>query len=173
MFFTAVNAMYASQDLEEVPYDLDKPRITVCKNTWRIHQNSVKWYNLKLVQRKRLQFYQTRSHAIALFNTPPAICIEKVVYMKTGEDLYCKVHQSPRLPRVVLTPNLQHGRQDPSKLEARKSADNQSEQSAKYEETRRSHLETHVASISKKITELNTRKFVAVTMITEFKENLT
>ena len=61
--------------------------------------------------------------------------------MKTGEDLYCKVHQSPRSPRVELAPNLQHGRQDPSNLEASKSADHQSEQSAKYEETRHSHLE--------------------------------
>ena len=61
--------------------------------------------------------------------------------MKTGEDFYCKVYQSPRLPRVVLTPKLQHGRQDPSNPEAIKSADHQREQSAKYEETRRSHLE--------------------------------
>ena len=64
------------------------------------------WCNLKLAQRKGLQFYQTRSHAIAFFNTLPAICIEKVVSMKTGEDLYCTVDQSPRLPRVVLTPYL-------------------------------------------------------------------
>ena len=60
--------------------------------------------------------------------------------MKTGEDLYCKVHQSPSLPRVVLTPNLQHGRQDPPNPDARTSADRQSEQSSKYVETRRSHL---------------------------------
>ena len=53
--------------------------------------------------------------------------------MKTGEDLYCKVHQCPRLPRVVLTPKLQ--------LEARKSTDHQSEQSVKYRETCRSHFE--------------------------------
>ena len=63
------------------------------------------------------------------------MCIEKVVYMMTGEDFYCKVYQCPRLLRVVPTPNLQHGRQDPSKLEATKSADHSSEQSAKYEET--------------------------------------
>ena len=95
----------------------------------------------EIAQRKRLQFYQTRSHAIALFNTLPAICIEKVVYMQTGEDLYCKVHQSPRLPRVVLTPNLQCRRQDPPYLEARKTTDHQSEQSVQYRETCRSHLE--------------------------------
>ena len=60
--------------------------------------------------------------------------------MKTGEDLYCKVHQSPRLPRVVLTPNLQYGRQDPPNPEARKSADHHREQSVKYRETCRSLL---------------------------------
>ena len=42
-----------------------------------IHQNTVYWCNLKLAQRKGLQFYQTRSNAIVLFNTLLAICIEK------------------------------------------------------------------------------------------------
>ena len=115
-----MNPMYTNQDLEEIQHDLDKPRITVCKN---------------------LQFCQTRSHAIALFKTPPAICVEKVVFMKTGEELYCKVHQSPMLPRAALTPNLHHGRQDLSNLEGRTSADRQSERSAKFEETRRLRYE--------------------------------
>ena len=74
------------------------------------------------------------------FNTLPAICIEKVVYMKTGEDLYCKVYKSPRLPRVVPTPNSQHGRQDPPNPDARKSTDHQSEQRL-YRETCRSLIE--------------------------------
>ena len=130
--------MYANQDLEEVQYDLDTPRIAVYKNTWRIHQNAVYWCNLKLAPRRGLQFYQTRSHAIALFNTQPAICIEKVVYMKSGENLYCKVHQSPRLPHIVLTPNWQYGRQDPPNPEAIESTD---QQSVKYRETCRSLLE--------------------------------
>ena len=48
-----------------------------------------------------------RSNAIILYNTFPAICIEKVLYMKSGEELYDKVCQSPRLPqRAVLKPNL-------------------------------------------------------------------
>ena len=50
MFFTAVNPMDDTQDLEEVQYDLDKPRIAVHKNTGRAHQNTVYWCNLKLVQ---------------------------------------------------------------------------------------------------------------------------
>ena len=40
-------------------------------------KNTVYWCNLKLAQKKGLQFYQTRSHAIVLYNTLPAICIEK------------------------------------------------------------------------------------------------
>ena len=88
--FTAVNPMHAREDLEEVQYDLDQPRFAVYKNTWKIHQNTVYWCNLKLAQRKGLEFYQTRSHAIALFNKLPAICIEKVENVKTGEDLYCR-----------------------------------------------------------------------------------
>ena len=47
--------------------------------------------------------------------------------MKTREELYSKVYQSPRLQRrTVLTPNLNHGRQDLSNPKARTSADHQS-----------------------------------------------
>ena len=60
--------------------------------------------------------------------------------MKIGEDVHCKLHQSPRSLRVVLTPNLQHGRQDPPNPEARKSTDHHSEPSVKYIETCRSRL---------------------------------
>ena len=89
------------QSMEESRCDLDKPY----KNTWRPHQNTVKWYNLKLAQKKGLQFRQTRSHAIVLYNTLPAICIDKAVCMKTKEELYHKGYQSPWLPRVKLKPN--------------------------------------------------------------------
>ena len=111
------------------------------KNTCRVHQTTVYRCNLKFGQRKGLQFCQTRSHALALFNTLLAACFEKVVHMKTGESSYCKVHQSPRLPRVELTPHMQHGRQDPPNPEARKSADHHSEQSVQYRETCRSLVE--------------------------------
>ena len=141
--------------------------VRVYKNTWIIHQKTVYWCNLKLAQRKGLQFYQTRSHAIAVFNTLPAICIEKVVFMKTGDVFFCKVFQSSRLLRDVLRPNLHHGRQDLSIPEARTSADHQSERSAKYEETRRSHLE-HIRG--KHLEENHRAKY---TFITEFKVYLT
>ena len=98
------------------------------KNTWTIHQNTVYWCNLKVAQKKRLQFYQTRSNANVFFFTLPAICIEKKAYMKSGKELYNKVHQSPSFTakKPYLTPNLHHGRQGLSNLEARTSADHQS-----------------------------------------------
>ena len=146
MFYTALNPMYTNQYQDEVQYDLDKPRIGVYKSTWKIHQNTVYWCNLKLAQRKGLQFYRTRSNAITLFNTLPAICIEKVVNMKAGEE-YSKVYQSPRLPRAVLTPNLNHGRQDLFHSEARTSSDHQSERSPKYEETRRGNVDYRILKV--------------------------
>ena len=104
VFFTTVNPMDDDQSTEESLCDLDKPRIVPCRNTWMPHQNTVYWCNFKLAQKRGLQFYQTRSHAIVLCNTLPAICIEKAVCMKTEEDLFHKVHQSPRVPRIALKP---------------------------------------------------------------------
>ena len=69
--------MDIQQDRSEAEYDLDKPRIAPYKHNWRAFHNTVYWCNLKLAQRKGLRFYQTRSHAITLSNTRPAICIEK------------------------------------------------------------------------------------------------
>ena len=105
VFLTAVNPMYANQDLEEVEHALDKPRIAPYKHTWTSHQKTVFWCNLKLPQTRGLQLYPTRSHAVTFSSTLPAIRIEKVVCMKTGEEVYCKIYQSPRLPRVALEPN--------------------------------------------------------------------
>ena len=117
----------------EVEYDLNNPRIAVCKNTWKLYQNT----GILVVQKKGLQFYQTRSNGIVLYNTLPAICIEKVVYMKSGEELYNKAYQSPRLPRkAALKQNLHHGRMDLSNLEARTSVDYHSKESEEHGETR-------------------------------------
>ena len=71
------------QSMEEIRCDLDQPRIAPYKNTWRPRQNMVYWCKLMLAQKRGLQFYQTRSHAIVLYNTLPAICIEKAVCMKS------------------------------------------------------------------------------------------
>ena len=72
-------------------------------------------------QERGLQFYQTRSHAVVLFNTLPTACIEKAICMKTQEELYQKIRLTPRVPRAVLKSNSQKGLQDPQNQDARSS----------------------------------------------------
>ena len=146
MCFTAVNPMDDDQSMEEIRCDLDKPRIALYKNTLRPHQNTVYRCNLKLAQKKRLQLYQTRSHAIVLHNTLSAICIVKAVCMKTKEELHHKVYQSPRLPRVVLKPNSQSGQQDQPDQEARKSSDHHCALDS-YRETRSGNVDYRIPGI--------------------------
>ena len=123
MFFTVVSPMDDDHGMEEILCDLTKSRIAPYKNVWEPLQNTVYWCNLKLAQQRGLQFYRTRSHAIVLYNTVPAVCIEKAVCMKTKEELYHKVYLSPKLPRVILKPNSQSGQQDQPDQEARQSSD--------------------------------------------------
>ena len=146
VFFTAVNPMDDDQSVEEVQYDLDKPRFAPYKNTWRSHKNTVCWCNLKLAQKKGLQCSQTRSHAMVLCNILPAGCIEKAVCMKTKEELFHKVNQSPRLPRVLLKPNSQRGQQDQPDQEARKNSDHQSV-SGIYGESRSGNVDCRIPDI--------------------------
>ena len=108
VFFTTVNPMEDICGMGENPCDLT-PRIAPYKNTWKHLQNTVFWCNLKLAQEKDVQFYQTGSHAVVLYNTLPAACIETAVCMKTQDELYQKVPITPRVPRVVLKSNSQYG----------------------------------------------------------------
>ena len=123
VFFTAVNPTFIDH-CRERDYDVTKPRIAVYKHKWKIHQNTVYWCNLMVAQSKGLQFYQTRSNAIILHNTLPAMCIEKVVIRKSGEELYSKTYHSPTAPqRTVLKPNLPCERQDTRSSDASTSFD--------------------------------------------------
>ena len=93
----------------------------------RSHHNTVFWCNLKLAQGNGLQFHQTRSHAIALSANTTSDLYIKAVCMKTGEELYCKVHQSTRLPRVTLVPNPQHAQKYVLITDSTKSDDREDE----------------------------------------------
>ena len=85
------------------------------------------WCNLRVAQSKGLQFYQTRSNAIILWNTLLAICSEKVEIRKSGEELYSTACQSPTSPhKIVLKPNLHCERQDTTSSDARTSFDSSS-----------------------------------------------
>ena len=83
VFFTVLNPMDDEQGLRETFCDLSKVRIAPYKNTWKPLQHTVYWCNLLLAQEGGLQFYQTRSNAVVLFDTLPAEFIEKAMCMKT------------------------------------------------------------------------------------------
>ena len=68
--------------------DLSKARIAPYKNTLKHLQNTACWCNLKLAQQRGLRFYQTRSHAVVLYDTLPAEFIEKAICMKTKDQLF-------------------------------------------------------------------------------------
>ena len=74
--------------LEQEEFDLTKPRLAAYKQAWKVSQDAVYWVDICRAQRKRLKFFQTRSHAIILHDTLPPICIEKVVSRKTEESLF-------------------------------------------------------------------------------------
>ena len=83
-------------------FDLEAPRLArYMHKAWKKHQNTVCWVDIKLAQKKGLKFYQTRSNAIIVYNILPAYCIPKVVRMETGEIIYEKVLESPRLPPKI------------------------------------------------------------------------
>ena len=75
--------------------DLEARRLASYKQkTWKKHQNTVYWVDIKLAQKKVLKFYQTRSNGIILQETLPAYCISKAIIMETVEIIYEKVYAS-------------------------------------------------------------------------------
>ena len=59
-------------------------------------QDAENGVDINLAQKKGLQFYQTRSNSIILYDTLSTYCIPKAIMMGTGEVIYEKVHASPR-----------------------------------------------------------------------------
>ena len=147
VFFTAVNPTFIDH-YRERDYDVTKPKIAVYKLNWKTHQNTVYWCNWRVAHSKGLQFYLTRSNAIILYNTLPAVCIEKVVIRMSGEELSCKTFQSPiLLQRIVLKPNLHYGRQDTTSSGVRKSFDHSDKHDGTCREACRGEMDFRVQGL--------------------------
>ena len=73
--------------------------------------------------RSRERIAVLRSHSIVLHDTLPAVCIEKVVCMKTKDVVYQKVRLPRRVHRVVLTSNSRIGPEDQREQDALTSCD--------------------------------------------------
>ena len=145
VFFTVVNPMDNQDDLGKTLCDLSQARIAPYKNTWKHFQDTDFWCNLKLAQQRGLQFYQTRSNAVILYDTLPAEFIEKATCMKTKDQLYPRESVILR-PRVVLKANLQSGSQDLPVQEARSSWESQQD-AVSYGETRSNTADCRIPGI--------------------------
>ena len=85
VFFTSVDPINKEHKDPGI-IDLEPPRLAWYKHkTWKKHQNTVYWVDIKLAQKKGFDFYQTRLNAIILYHTFPAYCIPKTIMMGTGE----------------------------------------------------------------------------------------
>ena len=70
VFFLPVDPMDKEhQDPDTI--DLEAPRLAqYMHKAWKRHQNTVYWVDINLALKKGLKFYQTRSNAIILHETP-------------------------------------------------------------------------------------------------------
>ena len=85
VFFLPVDPMN-KEHKDSDTIDLKAPRLAWYKQkTWKKHQNTVYWVDIKLAHKKGFKFYQTRSNAIILHDTLPAYCIPKAIKIETGE----------------------------------------------------------------------------------------
>ena len=101
VFFTCVDPMNKEHKDPDI-IDLEAPRLAWYKQkTWKKHQNTVYWVDIKLAQKKGCKFYRTRSNAFILHDTLPVYCIPKAIMMETGEIKNEKVHVSPRPPPMI------------------------------------------------------------------------
>ena len=152
VFFTVVNSMDNQDGSGGTLCDLPQGRIAPYKNTWKHFQNTVFWCILKVAQQRGLQFYQTRSNAVIVYDTLPAEFIEKAICIKTKDQLYQRESVIVR-PRVVLRPNSQSGSQDLLVQEARSSWESQQDAES-YGETRSNTADHRVPGISISTVEL-------------------
>ena len=82
--------------------DFSVPRLArYLHSAWKRHQDAVFWVDIDLGIKEGLAFYQTRSNAIILQGTLPALCISRVERLKNGEVLYERRYLSPRPPPKI------------------------------------------------------------------------
>ena len=147
VFFTAVNPIDGDQSMEEIRCNLDKPRTAPYKNTWRPHQNTVYWCNLKLAQKKGLQFDQRRSHAQSFSTTHYLRFALRKRYAWRRTWSYTTEYVSLKIFLVLCWSRIRKvGRQDRPDQEARESSDHQSV-SGSYGETRSGNVDYRIPGI--------------------------
>ena len=75
------------QSIKGISVRLGQAKDRTIDQYFRTSSKHGKLCSFELAQKRGLQFYQTRSNAIVLYKSQPAICVEKAVCMKTKERL--------------------------------------------------------------------------------------
>ena len=129
IFFTPLNPFGNNPDEEEPSDDLSKPRKVHCHSKGKNYQDAVHWINLARAQDKGLRFWQTRSHAVIVYNSVLADCIHKVICQK-GEGTLFERFSTPRpAPKILLKSAWQSQQQQQQQQDTSESA------SSKHQET--------------------------------------
>ena len=86
--------------------DLTVPRKFHCSK-WRHDQDTVLWIKLEEAQDLGLQFWQTKSNAIVVYNPVPPQCICKVVAKMNLRAIFERVPEPQPPPNVILKSHWQ------------------------------------------------------------------
>ena len=78
VFFTPLNPFGGDDDEEEHRDDYTVPQKVHYHSHWKHNQDAVCWVKLSRAKGQRLQFLQTKSHAIMVHSPVPADCIDRV-----------------------------------------------------------------------------------------------
>ena len=81
---------------------LTKTTKSTLQNQLEIPEDAIHWINFGKAQDKGIQFGQTRSHAIILYDSLPADCIERVVSTERAAILYQRISTPRPLSKIVL-----------------------------------------------------------------------
>ena len=78
------------QSMEDIPWDLENPRMPSYKKYFEIHRNTAYWYNIDTLQsslkKKDFFIFSNTITRNRLNHTLFAFCIEKAVCMKDNEE---------------------------------------------------------------------------------------
>ena len=124
----SVNPMDTQQDRREVEYNLDKPRIAPYKHHLEISSQYSILVQFKACSEKGISVLSNSIARNRSFQTHYQRFVSRSSFAwKTCQELFCKIDQSPGLPRVTLAQNSQHVQKDVLVSESRKSDDRENE----------------------------------------------
>ena len=102
IFFTPLNPCGDDQDEEEPSEDFSKPSKVNYHSNWNRNQDAVHWIKLSRVHDVGLQFWQTKSNAMIVFDPVPEDCIERIIFEEGDRILFERIPAPRPVPKITL-----------------------------------------------------------------------